>query len=500
MIRALALSTLAFMVSAGLAFGQPAEVGPSWSSDQVRAARGVASEEALAFDVRQDTEAAGAAPKVETSHVVLAADFTYVISGKTRTLDDFKLHRTFFWSGGAATFANLNSHALPAFRVLELASRRTLEVLNRRLESTTGKSLGSYNDEPYWSDAELGVADPSDLPLTLQKTASGTDLLLGGDSVVRTDGQAFHLLEADLKPLTRYLALHLPLHPQARHAIVDTGALPARMTIELYALGRKETASFTFTAPTRSPAAYPLPAGLAADVEAMLGAQGSASEPGVRAAVQAIGGRFEKPKPTPRDITSAMQKAAAAGRPMEVWLWFSMFVQQYGYELRGANSPALTKVLVPLAKGALQNPDVARFQAASNLAGDAPNAPGDRQNAARYLAAATALDSLPFGTFRYVTFANLVSGSKDVTTWDKAIFKAMPSPLVANYWTHIAAYPWAGNAYDDAGGSYLRSFDTPKAWTAFDLGRAVDPDWRSGSLQSVANYEAVLEANVPDFF
>ena len=500
MIRVAAILMLVISAGAGGAFAQMPHVGPTWTSDRVRATRPAAPEPALAFDVRQVTTAADAPPKVETSHVLLAPDFTYIVNGKTHTLDDFRLGRTFTWSDGAETFVSVDGHALPAFRVLELANRKTIQAILERVQSTTGKTIGASDNGPYWREAELGVTDASDAPLTPHRTASGTDFLLGGEPVVRMQDQAVGLAEADRKPLTRYLALHLPLHPQVRHALAGADVLPARMEIDAYLLNKKEIIAFAFSGATRTRADYPLPAALQPDVEGVLGAAGTASAPGVQAVVQTIDGRFGKSKPTPVEIIAALRKAAADGHPMEVWLWFNAYLQQYGYMLKAADGPALIETLKPLIRTALQDPEVARFAAVSALSANTQGGSEDRQEAARYLASLKALDALPFGTFRYVTFANLVVGAKDAGKWGKAIFASMPSPLVANYWTHIAAYPWSANVYKDAGDAYFRNFDTPRAWTAFDLGRAVDPDWRYSTLQSVASYEATLEANQPDFF
>jgi len=147
----------------------------------------------------------------------------------------------------------------------------------------------------------------------------------------------------------------------------------------------------------------------------------------------------------------------------------------------------------------MNDPAAAALWQTQDLAGN-PRATGDRQGAARYLAGATALDRMPFGTFRYLTFANLVRVSPESSKWDPAILKLMPTPLVDNYWTHIAAYPWAANAYKDAGDAYFSNYDTPNAWLAYDLGRAVDKEWQSGPMATLAAFEQQLRSTQPDFF
>ena len=109
------------------------------------------------------------------------------------------------------------------------------------------------------------------------------------------------------------------------------------------------------------------------------------------------------------------------------------------------------------------------------------------------------MEELKFGTFRQVTYANLVSVS-DASKWDPTIRAAMPARPQDSYWIHIAAYPWAGNAYGDLGDVLGRQYDVGEAWIAYDLGRAVDPHWRDGVLAAVARREADLKARAPDFY
>jgi hypothetical protein len=76
----------------------------------------------------------------------------------------------------------------------------------------------------------------------------------------------------------------------------------------------------------------------------------------------------------------------------------------------------------------------------------------------------------------------------------------MPATRTEGYWMHIAAHPWAANAYKDVGDLYLADYDVGAAWAAYDLGRAADPDWRAGVMPSLASYEDQMRAAHPDFF
>lgn len=144
------------------------------------------------------------------------------------------------------------------------------------------------------------------------------------------------------------------------------------------------------------------------------------------------------------------------------------------------------------------SPEVAEFMAANDLAAD-PRATGDREAAARFLTT-EAMASAPFSSFRFVTYANLLSGAGNTRDWDPAIAQKMPKMLVDNYWLHVAAYPWASAAYKDVGDVYFRNFQPKEAWEAYDLGRAVDPNWARSPMKDVEAFELQLRAQEPDFF
>ena len=192
---------------------------------------------------------------------------------------------------------------------------------------------------------------------------------------------------------------------------------------------------------------------------------------------------------------------SAAKTPLEAMLLFSNLTQQYGAALMtpGPDREALVRKIGPILRRIKQDPEVQAYQRANELAGD-PKAVGDREASAQWLASMGRLDALPFGTFRLVTYANLVRNSTGADKWGAAARLAMPEHLADNYWIHIATYPWASNAYKDVGDLHFSSFDTTSAWQAYDLGRAVDSDWRMGVMANVEGLEARVQAAAPDFF
>ena len=154
---------------------------------------------------------------------------------------------------------------------------------------------------------------------------------------------------------------------------------------------------------------------------------------------------------------------------------------------RDADAKKRAIAALAILKPVVATPDFGPFYRATLLAGQKGSEP-ERETAARYLASATDLDALPYGTFRYVTFANLIRFSQNASRWDKSIFQAMPN-IRDCYWTHIASHPWSASIFKDLGDFHYSSFDAFHAWQAWDLGRSIDPDWEAGTIKAVAAFE-----------
>ncbi len=469
---------------------------PDQGSDQVRAARSTAQTGALVIQYKREITAAGASPQVVSGAITLAGDFVEVTASTGHALDDFTLCRSLTWRAGDTAFANESCYAGPAFRLAELANRRLLRAVLDRAALGSGTKSGELA-APYWAEQELAVQDAVSDPLVVSRRAQGNEWRLGNEVVVRTGG-GFPFFEAERKAVARYLARHLDLHPQVRQALLETGHLPERLVIERRQLGHSSTEVITFSNPQRRGVAYPLPPHLVSAL--VMQSQAKTSEgAGLRQTLLAIAGTAKPPRPDVDQMIDRIGTAADRGRHLEAFLQFLALSQQYGGDLQ--SDPAKMEKLQRLApslKIAMAAPEVAEFNSASMLAGSTQPS-SRREAAARYLAGADKLDKLPFGTFRYVTFANLVRTSGDADAWDKSIAARMPS-LADCYWTHIAAYPWAGPAFKDLGDFWYAQFDTAKAWEAWDLGRAVDPGWRGGPMQAVVDLENRVRQAVPGNF
>ena len=485
-MKSVAIAVLfAFLAGSG-AWAAELKAPPFWTSDQVRASRPLSPEPALVFDVKDSAETTPGAAKTTDQTVTLATSFSAVAGAGESALEDWTLCRSYSWKAEAKAMTSLSCFALPDFRILEIINRGGLNQITK--------------SDIYWDEVELEIQQ-SRID-RLQKALHGQDVeySLGDKVVVRISGKLGDLSPEEAHRLERYIALHVHLHPQARHDLEQSRVLPSKIEIQVadppHSAPHWET--LTFANLRRTPAPYPLPPGLASDIEQPMWADTPAAAKGIHEAVLAAEHMSAIPRPAFQDLVNEVISAAKAHRAMEANLLFNELGQLYLGQLKSGDGAAALAQVRAVLPTVLQDPKVKPFWTASNLAGDASMA-GDREAAAKYLAGAQ-LDGMPFGTFRYVTFANLVRNSPDADKWDKAIFKAMPERLADDYWIHIAAFPWSANAYKDLGDTYLGDFDPGHAWLAYDLGRSADEGWRSSVMASVDDLENRLKTGLSDFF
>jgi hypothetical protein len=487
-LRPLIAVALAFGLSAGAALAQ---VSPLWGSDQIRSARPMAPAQALVFDLHREVNRPGRPIGPVDQVVTLAPSFSLIAEGGRRILEDHALCRTLVWTEGGHTVGNDSCYAAVSVRDFEIRNR---VMMARILQAA--KTPEAMADIAL-SEAELNIAAPGAKPLTVRKTPSGTEYLAGKILVARVEGSAGALSAEEMHRLVRFFARDANLHPQARGGLAAGGQLPAR--IESNAGSAAGEQVFTLSHLRRVEVDYPLPVGLPSSLAEAARTGSTPRDLAVRriAAVIAEGA----PRPSVEALVAAMRKAAADGHDLQAILLFMELSQEHADLFRSTDpaARALAAEAAALLRRQMSGAGASAFMQASDLAGDS-KMKGDRQAAARFLALSHQMDGLDFGTFRYVTYANLVAGAGDTKTWDPAIAKAMPANPADGFWLHIAAHPWAANAYKDVGDVYLTGYAMDQAWVAYDLGRAADPQWRVGVMPVLAKYEDGLRAAHPDFF
>lgn len=374
------------IVPSAVSHARAAEVlaPPQWSSDQIRAARTLAPEDALTFNLRTETSGGKEPPTSSAATVTLAATYSHVAEGSLHTLDDRDLCRTFSWSDGKPALHNISCYAGPAFRVSEVVNRRYLAAI------ISGVEAHGIDTDPYWAEAELGVQEQAKDRLAKRATTDGAEYRLGDEVVVRISGSGAQITSNEAQRFAWYLANHHPLHPQVRRDLKLGDRLPQRLEIESKAGGQQRLMVLTITGVRRAEVAFPLPGCLEAELSQGDGLMAR----GLQQAVLAVEGRSDIPKPTPESLLASMRDTSDHSRPVEALLDFMEFTQQYGFWVKDPQHLEVLKRYVPQLQSALRDPTASKFWQANALAGD-ERAVGDREAAARYLATATDLYQPP---------------------------------------------------------------------------------------------------------
>ncbi|MDZ4308729.1 hypothetical protein [Allopontixanthobacter sp.] len=471
-------------------------IGPNWSSNRILDLRDQTHDDAIVFDVRSDVRTS-VNPAVVTSGIVrLADDFDYVSLGDDRTITDYRHCRVFSWKVSETIFANHSCFAGPAFRKMELQNRLYLSKVLNEVDPKAGQELGFA--DAIWLEQEFATqVSPSD-PLSLLKTENGLEWRFGDQIVATLSQEGFAFDAKERRRFARYLSRHINLHPQVREAILDQGIFPSTIKIVQKNIEGESVETLSFSPARRRPVGYPLAPDMTSGTVERSQGVGPQAE-GLGRTLSVIDGTTSAQKPTFQELLIAIETQAKVGESLAATLKFLEMTQLYGAQLYA--QPAMMDELrriMPSVAPLLEAGDGANFWAASNLAGN--NGTGkEREAAAAYLIGATSLDELDFGTFRFVTFANLVRSSSDSADWDSASFKRAPS-LTDAYWIHIAAQPWSSNTFKDLGDHHYSQFETFAAWEVWDLGRAIDPDWQGGSMKSLEDFENAIKAAMADCF
>lgn len=471
-------------------------VSPDWDSDRVLEKRAQSADDAIVIAFRSQTVANKKPVVVKSGTVRLWSDFDQVSIGNNETITDYRFCRVYSWNRAETTFANQSCYAGPAFRKMELRNRLQINKLLKDVGVSDGE-IATF-EEPFWMEQEFATENAASNPLKLVKTKDGSEWRLGTKTVTKMSTAGLIFFKEDRQRFARYFSRYLNIHPQVRRGILDSGKIPSQIVIFRRNLEGESTETINFSSMGNAKIKFPLPPRLTSNI-VVQSREDTIEALGIRKTLEALAGTAQPSRSSFEELLSRLEDAAKQKKSLETTLTFLKITQLYSGALMAeqAKMKQLRSIL-PSVQPFIGSNEAAQLMQASNLAGSKGAEPA-REASALYLAGAENFDQIDFGTFRYVTFANLVRISQGTEKWDKAIFEKMPS-LTDSYWTHIAAYPWASNAFKDLGDTWYSRFEAFRAWEAWDLGRAVDPDWQRASMQSVAEFEKRIRSAVPDSF
>lgn len=500
--RVLSLALVLFLsLPAGYAQAQE-RILPHWSSDQILAKRPTGPQDALSFKFETLHQEADKADTLTTAKVRLWDGFDSTASEDSETITDYQFCRVFQWRRMETTFNHTSCYADPAFRVIELYNRFYLrDIMDgaaAMADDAAKKGKPVRKTPDFWLEQEMGVQVKKSTPLAARQTPKGVEWRLVDEVAVFVSAEGVPIAVTDRQRIARFLSGNLQLHPQVRKAILESGTLPLEIQVHHRGLGAPSKDVYRLSEFSRVQERYPLPANLTSNLYRLSEGNTPAGRMW-RAGLNAATGANGAKRPTFDALLQQMKDAAARKSALETTLTFYKIIQVYFGALE--RDPALMERLREAVAEVMPyfgTGEAVPLVKANDLAGDAGKGP-EREASARFLMEATKLDKLDFGTYRLMTFSNLVNTTEDVDTWAPEIRKNMPSREDALY-QHIAAEPWGSNAYFDLGSSRYGEFNPWEAWQIWDLGRAVDPDWPATLMSGVSNLEARIRADQPDRF
>lgn len=477
------------------------------ASDQVRALRNVAPAENLVLGWTKRVEVLGDKdpnPPDEAGTLSLAPDYMALEkAGGGIRIVDFALRRTLSFGGGQPGLRNDSLFAALDFYDMEASNRA---VLGRAFKRLGRRELDLPGHEQYLFEAALGVRTPGAAPMAVDVSKRGDRVsvqYMGGEIASVRFGRE-ELTPAQGEMLARALRNLFPIHPAALEAVLPLRRLPVAIeTVHSYHVRSKARTSIRLERVGTRAQAYPLPAGLAADVSY----DAYSRRPRLAAflkgvtdtALQAIRGSYAKPRPSFEDYSAAADQARKKGDPVESGLAWLAASLHYPDRMAACEAPGADAFC-------------AAYRAQMRAAGRAPQF-GKIAKAAEHCTrqeweqgvrtlASVDVSGKPHGYVASMIMFCLAAGlpAKTLKTIDgmgtRYPLSALDSGLAA-----IKANPYVPSYYYDIGVKFARSYMNAAAWRMFDLGYALGGGARGDAFDvALKKREHELLVRHPGFF
>jgi hypothetical protein len=402
------------------------------------------SEYRLVFQETIDVK--GKPKRTQQAEVILGPHYVWMISGGTRRLYNFDMHRIYFVSDAKKSYSDASLFSDLAFRVNEIRGRAAMPEVDR--ETLFGVTM---------PDKQAGHVAFE------KKVEAGTwTFKHGGKDYVTFKPDPRELPHAFQKGYGRFLTYHVPMHPDVRRQIVDTGKLPAKLTTVIpgdatqsanITLELKEAGPMKTLVSTKVPGGY-----LEIQPKEL-----DSLKPNKADTIPRVVG----------DVYAFVKDATARGDLVDVSLALTEWTLMTGEQL-SLDAEAM-KVFAD--KGKTDKNLQLLHQAESTISGKE-----------KQLEAVTKLNALPLKK-KYVL--DVLRGKI------LAVNGKLPEAIAAAK-KAIVANPRMVGAYADLGEYYYKQYQMPIAFEVWDRGASIMP--LHPSLKKVKELQARLQHDFPDYF
>jgi hypothetical protein len=422
---------------------------------------------AVTFHVDVDThmESNGNAKNVPSdSHgtfdVTLADKFILVKSVKETTIFDFDKRKRIVINNEAKTRVDYSLYDTVGFRVFELRNR---EMLGKMLAAAKvgSNTMGSVGNEHI-----LAVQDKPSTPLQAQVDSENESFSFESKALFMRSLKSTPVTPGDARMFAQYVRYVFGGHPQVLTALASGNAIPSKLTMSTYdvvsttrkiditsvlASNGKPLDLSTFQMRVATESADPL--------DQLLD----------RAAVA----------PDKEVVEARVHSKDELARLFREGQIFDAFLATIEWSLMtGDPIPALTS----------EQKEMVQADKSVQLLSSAMSPPKTKEGLAEAIK----------------VLANLkgsASAKSHVLKIFEANYRAMLGDRVAARTLFIEALttnPYIAGAYKDLGDVLIMSFDTPRAWRSWDLGRKIAPMF--SNFGAVSQFENSLATSHPEYF
>jgi hypothetical protein len=392
--------------------------------------------------------------------VVLAGKLLRVQSATETTFFDLEKRRRVVVDNSAKTQVNYSLYDIVGFRLAELRNR---DMLGKALAAAKiDQAVMSTTD----SEHILSIQEKASSPLQAKTDNADEVFWDGPKEMFRRSLQSTPVSADDARMFAKVFRYMVGGHPQILEALAKSNAIPSQLRMTSYAVFGLTTHSIT-----------------------------------VKSVVASENAPLDLPALAPR-------KASPLSDPIDQVL--DRVAAFEAAELNVARQRNLDERADALKEGRMLEAFLASIEWAL-MTGDALPAFTNEQRAQLQSDVATKKVNTALAARSKEDFTEAIKifeearGAAGKKAYILKIFEAnnratLGDPVAAQklFVEVLAANPYIAGVYKDLGDLLFRSFDTPRAWRSWDIGRRIAPKF--ANFGPLNQYENSLAANYPDFF
>ncbi len=476
------------------------------SSDEVRALRDVKPTDNLVLKWKKHVEIIegdGETPADATGILSLGPDYIFSEeAGRPTHLIDFALRRWFDFSAGEPRFQNSNLFADVDFFDMEAINRAVLGKFEADIGET--KTLPGHVQNLFEASLHVRAQNLTPIKVAVSTIGDQVSIRFKDEEIANFQFGQVVLTSTQSDMLAKALRYLFPIHPAALEASLPFQRLPVNISsLHEFQIKNKARTSIQFELVGTTATAYPLPAGLSADVSdiSYRGRKSAASflTAVTEIALKAIAGTYRKPRPTIDDYAADAVRAYEAGDLLGsglAWLAATLHFPDQFAACGSFNAPAFCATFRKHMNAAARDSQFSRV-----IEGSGQCTRREWERGARTLASVD-VSGKPHGHVVSMLMVCVLSGlppqkAKEI----EGLGTRYPITSLENALKAIEGNPYIPSYYYEIGVRFAMFYENWVAWRLFDLGRALGGGRKGDAFNLfLKQREQHLLSSYPGFF